>query len=49
MLSRIGGESWETVLEEGGVPILDRIGIAVCNLGDAEVSRFEPFLLSRLS
>ena len=38
VLSRIGGDGWETVLKEEAVPILDRIAIAVCNLDDAEVS-----------
>ena len=37
ILSRIGGDGWETVLREEAVPILDRVAIAVCNLDDAEV------------
>ncbi|ORY34245.1 hypothetical protein BCR39DRAFT_517213 [Naematelia encephala] len=40
MLSRIGGESWESVLGEEGVGLLDRIGMAVLNLSDAELSSF---------
>ena len=37
ILSKIGGEEWDSVLKEEAVPILDRIGIAVCNLSDDEV------------
>ncbi len=38
MLSRIGGDGWESILREEAVPILDRVAIAVCNLDDTEVS-----------
>jgi hypothetical protein len=38
ILSRIGGDGWESVLREEAVPILDRVAIAVCDLDDAEAS-----------
>lgn len=38
VLSRVGGDGWESVLEEEAMPLLDRIAIAVCNLPDDEVS-----------
>ena len=39
MLSRIGGEGWESVLRDEAVPFLDRVAIATCNLDDGEVSK----------
>ena len=39
MLSRIGGDGWESVLREEAVPLLDRVAIAACNLDDGEVSK----------
>jgi hypothetical protein len=37
MMSRAGGDGWESILEEEAVNILDRIGIAATNLPDDEV------------
>ncbi len=37
VLSRIGGEGWESIMREEAVPILDRVAIAACNLDDSEV------------
>lgn len=38
ILSRIGGDDWESVLMEEGIPLLDRIGVGVQYLDDREVS-----------
>lgn len=46
VLARVGGDGWESVLEEEAIPIIDRIAIAVCNLSDDE---FTSFLKNRLS
>lgn len=40
VLSRVGGDGWESVLEEEAIPILDRTAIAVCNLNDDELTSF---------
>ncbi|WVO16751.1 hypothetical protein L204_104435 [Cryptococcus depauperatus] len=40
ILSRIGGEDWESVLEEESIPLLDRIAVAVQHLDDQEFSQF---------
>ena len=37
VLSRIGGDGWDAVLEEEAIPLLDRISIALNNLSDKEV------------
>lgn len=43
VLRRISGEGWDSVLSsagEDGMGVADRLSIAVCNLGDREVSLF---------
>jgi len=37
ILDRIAGESWSLILERKSIPLLDRVRIAVFNLGDSEV------------
>ncbi|WRT63824.1 uncharacterized protein IL334_000749 [Kwoniella shivajii] len=49
ILSRIGGDDWESVLEEEGIPLLDRIGVGVQYLDDREFSTFLRGRLSRLT
>ncbi|WWD08951.1 hypothetical protein V865_007066 [Kwoniella europaea PYCC6329] len=49
ILSRIGGDDWESVLEEEGIPLLDRIGVGVQHLDDREFSIFLRGRLSRLT
>ena len=38
VLSRVGGDDWDSVLQEEAIPLLDRVAIAVSNLKDDEVS-----------
>ncbi|ODN88074.1 hypothetical protein L198_06832 [Cryptococcus wingfieldii CBS 7118] len=40
ILSRIGGDDWESVLEEENIPLLDRMAVAVQHLDDYEFSTF---------
>ncbi|WVQ80889.1 hypothetical protein IAT38_002996 [Cryptococcus sp. DSM 104549] len=40
VLSRIGGEDWESVLQEEGIPLLDRIAVGVQHLDDRELTTF---------
>ena len=47
VLSRVGGDGWESVLEEEAIPLLDRTAIAVCNLNDDELTSFLKNRLSR--
>nr|XP_031857269.1 uncharacterized protein CI109_007324 [Kwoniella shandongensis]KAA5524341.1 hypothetical protein CI109_007324 [Kwoniella shandongensis] len=46
ILTRIGGEDWEEVLGEEGVPLLDRIAVGVHHMDDRE---FESFLRRRMN
>lgn len=38
VLARIAGENWDGILYDEGLPLLDRVAVAVCNLGDKDVS-----------
>ncbi|WWC85838.1 uncharacterized protein L201_000705 [Kwoniella dendrophila CBS 6074] len=49
ILSKIGGDDWESVLEEEGIPLLDRIGVGVQYLDDRDFSAFLKGRLSRLT
>nr|XP_018266712.1 uncharacterized protein I303_00687 [Kwoniella dejecticola CBS 10117]OBR88870.1 hypothetical protein I303_00687 [Kwoniella dejecticola CBS 10117] len=49
ILSRIGGDDWESVLEEEGIPLLDRIGVGIQYLDDREFSAFLKGRLGRLT
>nr|XP_019014511.1 uncharacterized protein I206_00593 [Kwoniella pini CBS 10737]OCF53292.1 hypothetical protein I206_00593 [Kwoniella pini CBS 10737] len=49
ILSRICGDDWESVLEEEGIPLLDRIGVGIQYLDDREFSIFLKGRMSRLS
>ncbi|RXK40773.1 hypothetical protein M231_02025 [Tremella mesenterica] len=40
ILSRIGGDGWDSVLKEEAIPLLDRVSIAINNLSDRELSAF---------
>ncbi|WVF65929.1 hypothetical protein IAT40_000667 [Kwoniella sp. CBS 6097] len=40
ILSRIGGDDWESVLEEEGIPLLDRVAVGVQHLDDKEFTSF---------
>ena len=46
VLTRVGGDDWESVLEDEAIPFIDRVAIAVCNLSDEE---FTSFLKGRLT
>lgn len=38
ILLKIGGDNWESVLEEEAIPLLDRVAIAMFHLSDKDVS-----------
>lgn len=38
ILLKIGGDNWESVLEEEAIPLLDRVAIAMFHLSDKAVS-----------
>lgn len=48
VLARIAGENWDGILYDESLPLLDRVAVAVCNLGDKDVSA-KLFSLERLS
>lgn len=37
ILLKIGGDNWESVLEEEAIPLLDRVAIAMFHLSDKDV------------
>ncbi|WVR03585.1 hypothetical protein IAU60_000577 [Kwoniella sp. DSM 27419] len=49
ILSRIGGEDWESVLEEEGIPLLDRIAVGVQHLDDKDFTSFLRGRFTRLT
>jgi hypothetical protein len=38
VLARIAGDNWDEILYDEGLPLLDRVAVAVCNLNDKDVS-----------
>ena len=38
ILIKIGGDNWESVLEEQAIPLLDRVAIAMFHLNDKDAS-----------
>lgn len=40
VLARIAGENWDGILYDESLPLLDRVAVAVCNLGDKELTSF---------